>query len=513
MAICPYCGESAGFFTRYHGTCLQKAEEKRILGTQEFNSKIRIAFEKNETFPDLIRQLDEIKSRHKLTSEVAGDAVLNLMDELSRSEPAGPSRAELLFKLGERFVGTPETVDPKSPLYAKWWPAFSNVGYSQILWHIMNGQPVTFPNPCDVVLQREESRLAEFGTVLYRKTVAASSHSGGYNGISVRIASGLYYRFGRYGGQSVSMPVQNLDVGFLILTNVAMYFAGQERTFRVPYSLILRFKAYPDGLGFFRNIGDGTEEIFTIVDPRRTLGLRPSDNISSGFRFHIPDAVTMSVGWFLYNLVMFLTTPQPSASPPEMWRATPGVEPAELLGREAAALRDAFIQPLISQDLFLTKTLVERLGPQAEAQLQSARGPLTDEDLAKGTIESDFDAVMLHMIASNGPITVHECHFYRAFQEHVKPGLFAKLTDSQLRGFIETLTKSGSPFTQNYTKPLTITNLEMYDARSGTQLSVAARSFLMRLATAAASTEGPPSSKAIAELHSMEAALQVGLHE
>jgi hypothetical protein len=128
-----------------------------------------------------------------------------------------------------------------------------------------------------------------------------SSHVGGYNGIGVRVASGLYYRFGGYAGNTLSYPeLQNLDSGFFDLTDKSMYFGGQQTTFRVPYDSILRFKAYPDGLGFFRTIGTGREEIFTVVNAILSS--------PSGSPFNPNTATTLQVGWFLYNLVTFLTT-------------------------------------------------------------------------------------------------------------------------------------------------------------------------------------------------------------
>jgi hypothetical protein len=80
-----------------------------------------------------------------------------------------------------------------------------------------------------------------------------------------------------------------------------MYLAGQEAAFRVPYNSILRFKAYPDGLGFFRGFGGGREEMFTVINSRHSS--------PSGAPYDPNNAITYRVGWFLYNLVTFLTTP------------------------------------------------------------------------------------------------------------------------------------------------------------------------------------------------------------
>jgi|SRR5580692_2940621 hypothetical protein len=117
------------------------------------------------------------------------------------------------------------------------------------------------------------------------------------------VATVLLTCFGRADQKSepaFHLDLRYLDNGFFVLTNKNMYFAGQRTTFRVPYNSILRFKAYPDGLGFFRSIGAGREEIFTVVNPNLTP--------LSGLRYFPKNAVTLHVGWFLYNLVTFLTT-------------------------------------------------------------------------------------------------------------------------------------------------------------------------------------------------------------
>lgn len=505
MGICPYCGKSVGFFARHHQACLDAANESRSIGIEKFKTEIATAFESKRPYRGLIDRLNQIKSEHILNSEIAGQTVLSMMDELSRHEPLEPPMAEFFAKLGESFVDV-ENIGPNSPLYDSCGPTFLNVALSQNLWLIMHNDSVHFPNPCDVILQTGENRLAEFGTVLYRKTVTVSAHAGGYNGISVRVASGLYYRFGGYDGRAVAATVQNVDTGFIVLTNKGMYFAGQEKTFRVPYSSILRFKAYPDGIGFFRNVGDGREELFTVVDPWRTLRIRPSSPLPD--RFNVSDAVTMPVGWFLYNLVMFLTTPECAPSTHQVLQGLPRTESAENLGVEGAALRDSVAQPLRSEDQLQIGALIQKLGAKFQSRLEAARGSLTDEEVAKTTVETDFNGVIIHVLGCDGSITDREAQFYRAFQEQLKPGLFAKWTDSQMRAFIETLVKPGSPFTEPYQKPLTVVRLETYDARNGTNLSAQARDFLIRLATATASAAGPQSSRRMATLESVKAALR-----
>jgi hypothetical protein len=297
VATCKYCGKNVGFFSEYHEACFLDAEKNRNLGVKIIRALIEVAMKDAQPAAELQGELSKVVSQYKLSSEVVGQTVLGKVDELSKEEPLETKSAEYLLQVCENILGDSEKILPGSPFYPSYGTTILNLGLSRNLWLIMQGKKAELPTPCDVVLQPGENRLAEFGSVMYRKSVMVSSHTGGYNGVGVRVASGLYYRFGEYAGHTVSSPeLQNLDFGFWVLTNTAMYFGGEQTTFKIPYNSILRFKAYPDGLGFFRSTGAGREEIFTVLDP-----------ILSQASHH---PVALNVGWFLYNLATFLTTPK-----------------------------------------------------------------------------------------------------------------------------------------------------------------------------------------------------------
>ncbi len=305
MATCIYCGKKVGLFSRYHEACASEAkknaieaEKNREIGLQGIKDYLTVALTNKEPSSEVQNRLNKIASQYKLSPEIVGQAVVGKVYDLSREEPVGAVEFNYIFQLLESILGKFDTLPHDSPFYHSYPLAAHSLALSHRLWLVMQGTKVELGTPCDVVLQPGESRLAEFGTVLYRKSVLVPSHVGGYNGVAVRVASGLYYRFGGYAGHTVSSPeLQNLDSGFVVLTNLSMYFGGQQTTFRIPYNSILRFKAYPDGLGFFRSIGAGREEIFTIIDPQFTRqGWSPENT------------TPLHVGWFLYNLVTFLTT-------------------------------------------------------------------------------------------------------------------------------------------------------------------------------------------------------------
>src|SRR5207253_5814948 len=84
-----------------------------------------------------------------------------------------------------------------------------------------------------------------------------------HSGLSVRVANGLYYRFGGMRGHAVeSTSLHEVDYGDFLMTTRGIYFSGMEKgiNFRLPYNQIIRFQPYSDAVGICRN--GGREQIF-----------------------------------------------------------------------------------------------------------------------------------------------------------------------------------------------------------------------------------------------------------
>ncbi len=113
---------------------------------------------------------------------------------------------------------------------------------------------------------------AHYSTIDTMREFRGSSH-----GLSIRIASGLYYRPSAFSGRSVtSEKMTHVDTGMLGITTKHLYFHGPAKRFRVRYDRIVSFEPYSDGLGFMRDNLRAKPETFTVGE---------------------------NDGWFLYNLV------------------------------------------------------------------------------------------------------------------------------------------------------------------------------------------------------------------
>ncbi|HBT49507.1 MAG TPA: hypothetical protein DEA61_06725 [Caldanaerobacter subterraneus] len=87
-------------------------------------------------------------------------------------------------------------------------------------------------------------------------------------------------------GQFKGYPIEKeeqvyVDTGILAVTTKHLYFYGKIKSFRVPYSKIVSFTPYSDGIGIQRDAASAKPQTFVTGD-----------------------------GWFIYNLVVNLAKEQ-----------------------------------------------------------------------------------------------------------------------------------------------------------------------------------------------------------
>lgn len=162
----------------------------------------------------------------------------------------------------------------------------------------------------------------------------------------------------------------------------------------------------------------------------------------------------------------------------------------ESLAIEAKTLLDSLVEPVASEDQienFLDKD------PCGSARLQ---------------IQNDIMRLIIFMFACNGPVTEREALFFQPIYNKLQPKPILRNAGPLTIHFIEELATAWSWLTTPYTKPEALSLLETFDEKNGAQYSEKLRNFLVRLATAAASVDGPPSAKTTSELERIRAILQ-----
>lgn len=128
--------------------------------------------------------------------------------------------------------------------------------------------------------QRSENLVWLFKDVPYYEERTRTRYVGGSDGMSFRLAKGVYYRTSSFESTPVtSAQTVRIDSGYLAITTKHVYFAGPRKGFRVPYKKIMAFQPFKDGFGIVRDAANAKPQVFVTED-----------------------------GWFAYNLVRNLAS-------------------------------------------------------------------------------------------------------------------------------------------------------------------------------------------------------------
>ncbi len=278
MGNCIYCGQSAGWFSYKHAECeasYQAEQEKftarRQNGRQEIALRAHAALNGTESLANLPAIVTRLQTEHGLSDNETRSL---LVAEWERAVESFLDDGLLIAEEERRLVDFAHG----NRLEMNELPQFERVVKSAALTDLFNGHlPKRFnvPDNLPINLQRGEAIVWAWPNTAYLEDKTRRQYVGGSQGISLRIMSGVYYRVGAFKGKSIEHTERvRVDDGWLVVTDQNIYFAGQRKSLRVPYSKIISFEPFNDGIGIMRDAQTAMLQIFVTGD-----------------------------GWFTYNLI------------------------------------------------------------------------------------------------------------------------------------------------------------------------------------------------------------------
>ena len=270
MADCVHCGESAGLLRKTHSECRKRhsvARERMVwlasqaaVGKRPINS---LMHDMQGIQDSTLVKPDELKSVLRDGWDAAVNTILEaylpsaqeeshlatFVEHFSLRDDGGSRAARELLK-GIVLRELMEGKIPRPPNFGRL--PFNMLPSESLIW--------SFPGV----------RYYERRTKIIRKGVS--------HGASIRVMKGVYYQPRVFRSEPVEVNETRLiDEGIVALTTQNIYFAGQEKSLRIPYKRVLSFDGYADGFSITRNAESAKPQIFLTGD-----------------------------GWFSYNVVAHL---------------------------------------------------------------------------------------------------------------------------------------------------------------------------------------------------------------
>ncbi|MCK4529296.1 hypothetical protein KAW18_18185 [candidate division WOR-3 bacterium] len=270
MGDCKFCGKPAGFLRGAHKVCefLHNEAKNKIIslvenaGSQGGNLP---SLEKNINEEAISGYIDKTKA-NQLMVEGWEKAVERAFDDGVLTDDEESSLTELMA----HFSLSQAELDKNG--------AYSKIVKGAVLRDIFEGkipERVKVDGNLPFNLQKTEKIIWVFQDVEYYEQKKKTQYVGGSQGVSIRIAKGLYYRAGAFKGERVEThETIHADTGLLGVTNKHIYFSGGAKSFRIRHDKIVSFEPFSDGIGLQRDAATAKPQSFVTGD-----------------------------GWFTYNLI------------------------------------------------------------------------------------------------------------------------------------------------------------------------------------------------------------------
>ena len=270
MSDCIYCGQSAGFLKSKHQGC----EMNHETGSLQIIDSIKSAIMSNSDFYKLENDIKNIASKIYIKSSELNNLYTkgfdNAVDFFLNDSIITTDEELKIYKFRSHFNFGQEIIDKNGSL--------QRIVKSSILRDILNGKPpaakMNIQGNLPFLLQKSENIIWIFKNVNFYEQITQTEFQGRSQGLSFRIAKGVYYRTGTFKGHPVKTEeMKYVSNGLVGLTDKNIYFSSTMKNFKIPYNKILTLDPYEDGLGIQKDGTSSKPQIFKGLDSWFTYNL------------------------------------------------------------------------------------------------------------------------------------------------------------------------------------------------------------------------------------------------
>jgi hypothetical protein len=281
LGNCKYCGKPAGFLRSKHTECEEQHRQRELLiqnGRQRIAAEVLHAVKDADNFDELEKAISEIEQSSFVPSSERKALLVkgweNSVEYFLEDGILDASEEKRLIEFKERFSLSQSDLDENG--------ALTKTTKAAVLRDVLNGvipQRMSIDGNLPINFQKGEQVVWAFSGSKYLEDKTRRQFVGGTQGISVRVMKGVYYRVGAFKGHAVESTERvHIDTGWVVITTKNIYFAGPQKSVRIPYAKIVSFEPFSDGIGLMRDAATAKPQIFVTGD-----------------------------GWFTYNLVTNLS--------------------------------------------------------------------------------------------------------------------------------------------------------------------------------------------------------------
>lgn len=273
MGTCKYCGEDAGWFKREHKSCEQDLKRAQ----REIVDLSVDAVLSGEADPGLRDRMSDIARRGRLPQSQVRELTISGMEQaldtvlddhvLEADELRGLYIFQKSLGITDRELEA-RGITTKIKQATLLRSLFEDGAIPKAERPRLGGTRERLP----FNTMKSETILWVFRNAEYLTEVVHKEFRAGSQGMSFRVAKGVYYRTGATRGRTVtSRSMEVVDSGMMAVTTKHIYWAGQQglgasQSFRIRLNRIVSLETYRDGIGIMRDLQRAKPEAFSGID-------------------------------------------------------------------------------------------------------------------------------------------------------------------------------------------------------------------------------------------------------